>query len=127
MEGPMRGVKEKGEGKFGLIVGLVVLGLGGYFLANAAPVYFADWELGDRIGAAALGPPTPGADQASREKVWAAVQELDLTDYIPKNGIAVSTYSGKRRIAVSYEREVTFLPGYKKVVQFEHHVDQPVF
>ena len=123
----MHGAKERGEGKFGLIVGIVVLALGAFFLMNVVPVYFADWELGDRMETAALGVPNHSGDKVSQEKVWEAVQELELTPYIQKNGIRVSTASGKRNISLSYEREVTYLPGYKKLVTFEHDVSVPVF
>jgi hypothetical protein len=127
MEEPMHGAKERGEGKFGLIVGIVVLALGAFFLMNVVPVYFADWELGDRMETAALGVPNHSGDKVSQEKVWEAVQELELTPYLDKDGIRVALAGGKRRITLSYQREVTYLPGYKKMVTFEHDVSVPVF
>ncbi len=123
----MHGVEERGEGKFGLVVGIAVLVLGGFFVVKTMPVYFADWELGDRMEAAALGVPNVSGDRIAQEKVWKAVQELGLTPYIEKNGIRVITAGGRRRITLSYEREVTYLPGYKKRVTFEHDVSQTLF
>jgi hypothetical protein len=127
MEEPMHGVEERGEGKFGLVVGIAVLVLGGFFLINAVPVYFADWELGDRMDAAAVGVPNVNGNVVAKEKVWEAAQELELTAYLDKNDIQVTLGGGKRRINLSYQREVTYLPGVKKMVTFKHDVSQPVF
>lgn len=123
----MNAVREKGEGRFGLVVGILVLLLGGFMIFNAAPVYFAHWALLDEMDNAALGPPNRAYDEVAHNKVWAAVEELSLDEYVAWDDIVIRTGAGKRRISVSYQREVQFLPGFKRMMDFDSEISQPVF
>jgi hypothetical protein len=127
MEEDMSFRNAKGEGKFGAIVGIVVLVLAIYMIVSAGPVYLADFQLQDRMETAALGPPTPQGNTAAHKKIMIAIEDLELQDYLGPMDVRVIMASGKRKIDCSYQREVTFLPGFKRTITFTHKVDQPVF
>ena len=117
----------RGEGKFGAIVGIVVLILAGYAIVNAGSVYLTDFRLQDKMEVAALGLPTPAGDAASHKKIMLAIEELELQEYLSPPDVKVRRVGGNRKIDCSYEREVKFLPGYSRMITFTHSVDQPVF
>ena len=117
----------KGEGKFGLIVGIVVLILAIYAIVNAGSVYLTDFRLQDKIEVAALGLPTAAGDELAHKKIMLAITELDLQDYLSPPDVKDRRVGSNRKIDCSYEREVKFLPGYSRMITFTHSVDQPVF
>ena len=117
----------KGEGKFGAIVGVVVLILAIYAIVNAGSVYLTDYRLQDKIEVAALGLPTAAGDKLSHKKIMLAITELELQEYLSDLDVKVRRVGSNRKIDCSYEREVKFLPGFSKMITFTHTVNQPVF
>ena len=118
---------ERGEGKLGLLVGLAVLAAVGYVFWNAGPVYWADWQLQDRMKSACLTPPNPAGDRQSMERLMDAVEDLGLREYLGPREFSVVLAGGRRTISCAYEREVEYLPGVVRMVRFEYTVEQPVF
>jgi hypothetical protein len=118
---------ERGEGKLGLLVGLAVLAGVCYAFYSAGPVFWADWQLEDRMKSASLTPPNPAGDRQSMERLMDAVKDLELEDYLGPREFSVILAGGRRTISCAYEREVTFLPGVVRQMSFEHHIEQPVF
>jgi hypothetical protein len=123
----MRLGTEKGEGKLGAIFGFVVLAAAIYAGVNAGPIYLANWRLEDTMHEAALAAPNAAGDAVARKRVMEAVDELGLSDYIGAADVHVQFAAGKRSISASYEREVRFLPGWKKTITFNPSVEQIVF
>jgi hypothetical protein len=118
---------ERGKGQFELIIGLAVLGAVCYAFYSAGPVYWADWQLEDRMKSASLTAPNPAGDKQSMERLMDAVEDLELEEYLGPQEFSVILAGGRRTISCAYEREVTYLPGVVRTVSFEHSIEQPVF
>ncbi len=118
---------ERGEGKLGLIMGLAVLAAVGYVFLNAGPVYWANWQLQDRMKAAALTPPNPSGNKQSMERLMDAVTDLELEEFVGPREFTVSLAGGRRTISCRYERLVKYFPGVERIEVFEYKVEQPVF
>jgi hypothetical protein len=119
---------QRGEGKIGMVISLVLLVAAGYAAFNALPVYWADWQLQDKMKAAALGPPNDRADKSSRKRLNEAIVEIGLAEYVgPEagNDCQIRRIGSDRQITCYYEREVQWLPGFKRLTVFDHHISQP--
>ena len=119
---------QRGEGKFGMVVGLALIAAVVYAGFNALPVYWADWQLEDKMKAAALGPPNDRADKSSRKRLNDAIDDIGLAEYVgPQagNDCEIRRLGHERQITCYYERDVKWLPGFVRHTVFEHHVSQP--
>ena len=78
---------QRGEGKVGLVVGLLFVAAAVYAGFNALPVYWADWQLQDKMQAAALGPPNERADRNSKKRLNDSISEIGLARWVgPQSG-----------------------------------------
>jgi len=118
---------ESGEGKFGLFVSLVLLAAAIYSGVKVIPVYSADWQFEDAMRASALGVPNETGNSACRKMLQRAIDDNGLAGYLSASDCTVTLAGNSRRVACSYQREVTYLPGVVRMVVFEHKVEQVVF
>ena len=116
--------RQRGAGKLGGIISLALLFAFGYAIWNVAPVYMADYTLGDKMIEVCRLRQT---DDDIRELLMRTVREEDLTQYINKADFKIQARDNKRRITVDYQREAKVLPGWVRIFKFSHDVDQPFF
>jgi hypothetical protein len=115
---------QRGEGKLGGIISLGVFLAFCYAIFNVAPVYMADYQLGDKmLEVCRLRAP----DDRIRELLMAEVRERGLHEYVGKEDFKVATRDSARRIRLDYQRSAKVLPGWTRVFKFSHDVDQPFF
>lgn len=115
--------KQRGEGRLGGIVAMLVVGAAIYAGWNAGPAYFAHYELKDQIMEVARLPRGTTTDDKILERLDGYVRREGLADYIGRNNFKISTREGSRNITVRYERTVKYLPGFERLEVFEASVD----
>ena len=121
----MRLGDEKGEGRLANFVWLVVILALFYTAWHAAPTYFDNYSFKDKMQEIARTPRSTNDDKLL-DALMKEVRERELSNYIGPRNFKISTAESSRKIWCDYEREVEFLPGYKKIVQFHIEVDMPL-
>ncbi len=123
----MRRSSERGEGRLGGLVLLVVLAAVGLAAWRLVPVYYAHYDLVDKVNEICRAPryraPT---EEAVQRMLMEEVRRRDLSEWIGPGDFQVVTTDHNRRITLTYEREVEVLPGWKKLFKFEFTADQPL-
>ncbi len=117
----------RGEGKLGGIISLALLLAFGYAAWNVAPVYMADYTLGDKMIEVCRLHPGQANEERIRDLLMMTVREQDLTPYVNKADFKIEIRENARRIRVEYQREARVLPGWVRTFRFSHQVDQPFF
>jgi len=119
---------ERGEGKLGgliLLVVIVAVGLGAW---NVVPVYFDHYDFIDKVNEICRTPSYKfrGGDEGVKKMLMDEVSKRRLGTWIGPESFAVTTSSSSRQIELYYEREVEVLPGFKKTFKFDFKADQPL-
>ena len=127
MENDERRTAQRGEGKISGILSLAAFLAFCYAVWNVAPVYMANYELGDKMVEVCRLHPSQANDERIRELLMRFVREQQLTPYISKETFKIQTRDTARKITVEYEREAKILPGWVRTFKFSHDVDQPFF
>jgi hypothetical protein len=117
---------ERGEGRFGSIIGLLILAAVVYCAWNAGPAYVANWELKDKMQETARLPRGTYSDDKILDVLEKYLREEQLTPYVSRSSFRINTRDTGRGISVVYERKVKFLPGIERSVRFEPSVDQTI-
>jgi len=119
---------ERGEGKLGGLILLVVLVAGGLAAWNVIPVYFAHYDFVDKVNEICRTPTYKirGGDEGVKKLLMDEVSKRRLGTWIGPESFAVNTTSSSRQIQLYYEREVEVLPGYKRTFKFDFTADQPL-
>jgi hypothetical protein len=125
LEGAMRLGNERGEGKAANFISLLLLLAVIYAAFKATPVYYSNYNFKDKMVEVARTP-TNVKDEQILEMLMKQVKEEELYEFIGPKNFKISTTQNNRRIWCDYDREVEFLPGYKKNVHFALEVDQPL-
>lgn len=122
----MRSRSEKGAGKLGSIVGLLLFG--GVCLAawNVVPVYIDNGVLQDKMTELARASRWNHPDEKILDLLMKHVREERLDGYIQRAQFKISTLDTSRRINLDYERPTQILPGWKYKFRFSIQVDQPL-
>ena len=122
-----RNATQKGEGKLGGMISLAVFLAFCYAIFNVAPLYMADFTLGDKMTELARLHPSLNPDDKVRDLLMKTVLEQELAAYIAKADIKIQTREGSRRITIDYERKAKVLPGWERTFKFSKDVTQPFF
>jgi len=117
---------QRGEARLSTLFWLLVLAAMGYAGWHVIPAYFANYSLADKMNEIARTPKGTTPDPQVLELLMREVRERDLMDYIGPGNFRITTLDHSRKISCEYEREIQILPGWKRVVQFSNHVDQPL-
>lgn len=119
----LRNRRERGEGQFGCLIGLVLLLVAGLVAYRMIPIKVKAAELRDTVE-----DESKSAGQHGREQIIASIldkaQRLELP--VTKNDIEVEKKSTEIRIDVKYTVPVKF-PGYTYQWKFHHHTENPIF
>jgi len=118
--------KQRGEGRFGAIFGLLVVAGLVYAGFNAGPVWMAHYELKDQMIEAARLPRGTMNDDKILDRLDSYLRKEGLADFITRSNFKITTRESSRAISVSYERPVKYLPGVEPQQTFEIAVDQTI-
>jgi hypothetical protein len=117
---------ERGEGRMGSIIGLIVFAAIALAAWNVIPVYVANYTFDDKLDEFARMNRYQHRDDRIMELVnrEAAKQRIDV--YLGRSGCKIMTRDTSRTIDCEYSREVEVLPGFKHVFKFHPSADQPL-
>lgn len=123
--------KQRGEGKIGCIVTLLVLGLLGAAAFKAVPVYYGNSELIDACDFIASGASRKPIETVERE-VKDKARELGVLEALStKNAIRVTKVGngevGTCTITLRYKRTIDFYGVYKYTLVTDKLVTKPIY
>jgi hypothetical protein len=123
--------KQRGEGKLGCIVSLLVLGTLIAAGLKAVPVYYGNSELVDACDLIASGASRKPIELVDRE-VKAKAKELGVTEALTtKDAIRVSKTGGGETgfctITLRYKRVIDFYGFYQFTLEMDKRVTKPIF
>ena len=121
----MRFGNERGEGRLGTLVGLVLFV--GVVLAiwNLGPVFWADYNFKDKLNEIArVG--RHRSDEDVMRMIMHEVSENRLEAFINSRTCKISTLETRRTIRCEYDRTVQILPGFNHTFHFKDEADQPL-
>jgi hypothetical protein len=116
---------ERGEGKLGTIVGLVLFVAVILAIWNLAPVFWADYNFKDKLNEIARVGRHKSDDDLMR-MIMREVSENKLENYIKTATCKITTMETRRTIRCDYYRTVQILPGFSHTFHFTDEADQPV-
>lgn len=122
----MQALRERGEGKLGSLIWLVVIAGLVYAGWNVVPLYIDNFELVDKTNQLARSPRGTMKDEVILDMIMKEVRERRLDEYITRGCFRISTLDTSRRINCEYERPAKVLPGFEKTFHFKIDVDQPI-
>jgi len=117
---------QKGEGRLGGIIWLVIFAAIAYALWNVVPIYFANYNLKDKMNQIARTPRGTNTDDVLRDALWKEVREDRLDTWIARSCFQISTLETSRKISCAYDRTQQVLPGINWTFHFSNEVDQPL-
>lgn len=121
---------QRGEGKIGCIISLLVLGILGAAAFKAVPVYYGNSELVDACDFIASGAAKKPLETVERE-VKAKARELGVAEVLAdKNAIWVSKTGGDAgtcTITLRYTRIIDFYGVYKWTLETDKRITKPIF
>jgi hypothetical protein len=121
----MRAGHERGEGRMGTIVGLVLFV--GVILAiwNLGPVFWADYNFKDKLNEIARVGRHRSDDDVLR-MIMREVSDNKLEAYVTGHTCKINTLETRRTILCEYDRTVEILPGFRHTFHFKDLSDQPL-
>jgi len=124
----MKRKSEKGEGKRGGLILLVVVAALALAAWNVAPAYLEYYDFKDKVNEICRTPKykVRTGDEGIMEMLMKEVRERRLTEWVGPESFTISTTDTSRQIRLYYEREVEVLPGWKKTLKFGFTADQPL-
>ena len=120
---------EKGEGKLGGLILLVVVFAVGLAAWHVAPAYFDHYDYVDKVNEICRAPrhvTRKGGDEVIMKMLMDEVRKRRLDEWIGPESFTISTTDHDRQIELYYERDVEILPGWTKTFKFEYTADQPL-
>ena len=118
-----RNRRERGEGQFGCLVGLVVLLIAGLIAYRMIPVKVRTAELRDTVvdESKSAG---QHSDKQIKESILYKAKQLELP--VNEQNVSVKRSASYIRVHVKYTVPVEF-PGYTYNWNFEHNYENPIF
>ena len=123
--------QQRGEGKIGCIVSLLVLGVLGAAALKAVPVYYGDSELADACDFIASGASKKPIETLERE-VKDKARELGVIEALTDKGAIRITKAGGGdagtcTITLRYKRTIDFYGAYKWTRVTDKRITKPIF
>ena len=122
----LRTESERGEGKLGTIIWLLIVAGVGYAAWNLIPVYFNNYNFADKVTELARAPKYSHPDDRLETELIKAAQENHLEQFIGPKTCKINTLEVRRVITCEYDRMVQILPGFKQKIHFKSEADQPL-
>jgi len=117
---------ERGEGRLGTVIWLLIVAGVGYAGWNLIPVYFSNYNFADKMTELARAPKYSHPDDRIESELIKAAQENHLEDFIKARTCKINTLEVRRVIICEYDRVVQILPGVKHTFHFKSEADQPL-
>ena len=121
----MRAGTERGEGKMGTLVGLVLFVAVLLAIWNLGPPFWADYNFKDKLNEIARIGRHKSDDELMR-MIMHEVSENKLENYVKNQTCKINTMETRRTIKCEYYRMVDILPGFSHTFHFIDEADQPV-
>jgi hypothetical protein len=118
--------RERGEGRIGTLIGLLMLGAFGYAVFHVGPVFVADYGFKDKMNELARVNRGTWPDEKIVDLLMKETRDRGLDDVIQRTDIKIHTVESSRRIYCEYDRTVKVLPGWEKTFHFVDDVEQPL-
>jgi hypothetical protein len=122
----MRRESERGEGRLGGLVFLVLLAAFVYAAWNVVPVYVDHYGYTDKVVEICRTPAYNATDDDIYQMLLKEVDERGLEPWIRRESFQVRTTERGRIITLNYERDAKVLPGWTRVFRFSFKADQPL-
>jgi hypothetical protein len=122
----LRSGNERGEGRLGTIMGLLILAGVVYAAWNLIPVFFNNYNFGDKVTELARAPKYSHPDDRIETELIKAAQENHLEQFIGPRTCKINTMEVRRVIVCEYDRTVEVLPGVKHKFHLKSEADQPL-
>lgn len=119
----VRNRRERGEGNFGCLVGLVLLLIAGLIAYKMIPIKVKAADLRDTVQDLGRSAGTH-SDKAISEGIVQKAQQIGLP--VTADSVDVSRAANTIKIEVNYTVPVEF-PGYTYNWKFTHKTDNPIF
>jgi len=117
---------ERGEGRLGTVIWLLILAGVAYAAWNLIPVYFNNYNFADKVTELARAPKYSHPDDRIETELIKAAQENHLEQFIGRGTCKINTLEVRRVIVCEYDRTVDILPGFKHKIHFKSEADQPL-
>ena len=125
----MRRTAERGEGKLGGLILLVVVLAAGLAAWNVAPAYFTHYDYTDKVTEICRAPrhvTKRGGDETIMKMLMDEAKKRRLDQWIGPESFEISTTDHDRQIQLYYERDIEILPGWTRTFKFDYTADQPL-
>ena len=119
----MRTLRERGEGRVGCFLWLLVVAATIMVAVKVVPVKLTDYEFGDYIEEQAQFA-TRASGETIRARILKKAKELDIP--LDKKKLKVEKNSNRVRINCSYTVKLDF-GFYQHDLELKHSIDRPVF
>ena len=125
----MRRLRERGEGRLGGLILLVVLVAVGLAAWHVIPVYYDHYDFVDKVNEICRTPEVPDPQRRRGHQEDAdgrGVEAAPARSGSARRASTIRTTDHNRTIRLYYERETEVLPGFKKTFKFDFTADQPL-
>jgi len=122
----LRSGNERGEGRLGSIIGLLITAGVIYAAWNVVPAFFNNYSFGDKVTELARAPKYSHPDDRIETELIKAAQENHLEQFIGPKTCKINTLEVRRTIVCEYDRTIEVLPGVKHKFHFKSEADQPL-
>ena len=122
----LRSGNERGEGRLGSIIGLLITAGVIYAAWNLVPAFFNNYSFGDKVTELARAPKYSHPDDRIETELIKAAQENHLEQFIGPKTCKINTLEVRRVIICEFDRTVEILPGVKHKFHFKSEADQPL-
>ena len=116
--------RQKGEGRIGLVIAIVVVGAAAFLGVKIIPVRIAAYEFKDVLREEARYGAVRNSDKAVHERIMERAVELDLP--LEKKNLKVSRNVSEIVISANYEQPID-LKVTTYVFKFDHREKAPLF
>ncbi len=121
---------QRGEGKLGCLLTLLILAVGGAALVKIGPVYYGNSELADKADQVASMASRAPAEQVEAE-MRAKAKELDIPEALKAGAIRVvkttTGDSGTCKITLKYTRKIDFWGFYSFEMKTDKTIDKVIY
>lgn len=117
---------ERGEGRLGSIIGLIVFVAALMAAWNVLPIFIADYTFADKLHEFARQNRHQFKDDRIMDLVMKEAGKQRIDVYLGREGCKIMTRETSRTIDCKYRREVEILPGWKHTFTFTPSADQPL-
>ena len=117
---------ERGEGRLGSIIGLVVFAAVALAAWNVVPVYVANYTFADKLNELGRLSRFTHTDDRIQELIMREASRQRIDTYLTRQGCKITTRETSRVIECEYRRQVEVLPGWKHTFTFKPGADQPL-